>query len=103
MPAMDVVAPSQTSSPGTNGVGTSPFAPIDPVRVVDHLANILEAALGASRDELEAPGSLLSKSRYSDTLQRCTRFANDTQISLFIQKDLASSPGVENGVGEPRQ
>src|SRR4051794_32623755 len=103
MPAMDVAAAPQTPSPGTNGVASSPFAPIDPVRVVDHLAVVLEAALGASRDELEASGSLLSKSRYSDTLQRCTRFANDTQISLFIQKDLAPSPDGENGVGEPRQ
>jgi len=97
---MDVVAPPQTQSPGTNGVGSSSFAPIDPSRVVDHLAVVLEAALGASRDELHAPESLLSKARYSDTLQRCTRFANDTQISLFVQKDLAPSPEGENGVGD---
>jgi len=97
---MDVVAPSQTPAPATNGVAPSPFAPIDPARVVDHLAVVLEAALGARRDELEAAGSLLSKARYSDTLQRCTRFANDTQISLFVQKDLAPSPEGENGVGD---
>lgn len=84
--------------PGTNGVGTTTsFAAIDPARVVDHLAVLLEATLGATRAELEAPGSLLSKPRYSDTLQRCNRFAVDTQVALYIQKDLSAAEGLENG------
>ncbi|KAK4143340.1 dynein heavy chain, N-terminal region 1-domain-containing protein [Dichotomopilus funicola] len=84
--------------PGTNGVGTTTsFAAIDPERVVDHLAVLLEATLGATRAELEAPGSLLSKARYSDTLQRCNRFAVDTQVALYIQKDLSAAEGLENG------
>jgi len=76
---------------GTNGVASTPFAAVDPVRVVDHLTVLLQAALGATRTELEAPGSLLSTARYPDTLQRCTRFALDAQVSLYIQKDLAPS------------
>jgi dynein heavy chain 1 len=94
---MEAVAPPPATSPGTNGVATAPFAAVDPSRVVDHLAVLLEAALGATRTELEAPGSLLSKTRYPDTLQRCTRFAVDTQVALYIQKDLAPTNRLENG------
>ncbi|KAK4192422.1 putative dynein heavy chain [Podospora australis] len=91
---MEAVTPPPVQSPGTpNGVagaaGATPFSTVDPVRVVEHLTILLEAALGAKRSELEAQGSLLSKARYSDTLQRCSRFALDTQVSLYIQKDLA--------------
>ncbi len=100
---METVAAPQASSPGTNGVGTaSSFAAVDPARVVDHLATLLEAALGATREELKTPGNLLSQARYDDTVQRCSRFALDTQVALYIQKDLAaSSNSTENGASEP--
>lgn len=99
------VSPQPPGTPvngnGANGInGVTPGAALvamDPARVVEHLAHLLEAALGASRDELEAPGSLLSKARYNDTLQRCTRFANDAVVSLYIQKDLPATPQLENG------
>ncbi|EOO03106.1 putative dynein heavy chain protein [Phaeoacremonium minimum UCRPA7] len=94
---MDMVASPQAAGPGPNGVNGTPFATIDPVRVLEHLALLLEVALGATREELEAPGSLLSKARYTDTLQRCVRFAGDSMVSLYIQKDLAASPQIENG------
>jgi dynein heavy chain 1 len=42
-------------------------------------------------------GSLLHKSRYSETISRCTRFASDTQNVLYIQKDFANSSAVEPG------
>ncbi|KAK4163181.1 dynein heavy chain, cytoplasmic [Cladorrhinum sp. PSN259] len=96
-----VVSPTTAASSGTNGVASTPFAAVDPVRVVDHLKVLLEAALGATRKELEAPGSLLSKDRYPDTLQRCTRFALDSQTSLYIQKDLApTAENLDDGVAE---
>ncbi|KAK4240895.1 dynein heavy chain, N-terminal region 1-domain-containing protein [Achaetomium macrosporum] len=95
-----VTPPLQSPSPGPNGagdgVGNAPFAAVDPVRVVDHVAVLLQAALGATRAELEAPGSLLSKTRYPDTLQRCTRFALDAQVALYIQKDLIPADSLEN-------
>jgi dynein heavy chain 1 len=100
--AMEAVASSQASIPGANGAGTAPFAAMDPARVVDHLAVLLEAALGATRTELEAPGSLLSKTRYSDTLQRCSRFASETQVALYIQKELLPSDTLENGDSDGR-
>ena len=88
------VSPAQTPAP--NG-GPAPFPTIEPERVVEHLAAVCQVALGATREDLEQLGSLLHKSRYSETVSRCTRFANDTQNVLYIQKDVAPSSAVENG------
>ncbi|QPG94731.1 Dynein heavy chain cytoplasmic [Epichloe festucae Fl1] len=91
--------PAQIPAAATNGGSTplSSFPAIEPERVVEHLAAVCQVALGATRDELEQPGNLLHKSRYSETVSRCTRFANDTQNVLYIQKDIAPSSVVENG------
>ncbi|PSS05288.1 dynein heavy chain, N-terminal region 1-domain-containing protein [Coniella lustricola] len=103
---METAAPPQLSavSPlngdGNDVNGTAAVA-MDPGRVVDHLAQLLEATLGATGDELAASGSLLSEARLSDTLHRCSRFINDGQ-SLYIQKDLPAAPQLENGDGEHR-
>ena len=95
---MDAVAPQPPSpNPGANGVAGAPFAAIDPVRVVDHLTTLLEATLGATRQELEAPGSLLSRERKPDTVQRCSRFASDVQVALYIQKDKITTTALEDG------
>ncbi|KAF7560337.1 hypothetical protein G7046_g3815 [Stylonectria norvegica] len=83
--------------PPANGVAAVPFPTVEPERVVEHLAAICQITLGASREDLEQTGSLLHKSRYADTITRCTRFASDTQIVLYIQKDVAQSSTVENG------
>ncbi|KAK1752146.1 dynein heavy chain, cytoplasmic [Echria macrotheca] len=96
---MEAVASPQTLSPGANGVAAASFG-VDPARVVDHLTALLEAALGATRTELEAPNSLLHKSRYADTVHRCTRFASDSLVALYIQKDLAPTTSLENGTTE---
>ena len=92
-------------SPGANGVVPSlnPFTPIDPDLVIRHLTDLLQITLGASRTDLEGPGSLLSKSRYADTLQRCARFASESQVALYVQKDViaAHEPnGVDKFQGE---
>ena len=100
---MDLVASPPDAGPATtNGVANSTFAAVDPARVIDHLAVLLEATLGATRDELEATGSLLSKARYPDTIQQSTRFATDSQVALYIQKDLAPANALTNGNGEQR-
>jgi len=96
---MDILTPAQ--SPGTNGsAGTGGFPPADPLPIVHYLTSVLEAALGADREDLENPGSLLHKSRYADTVQRCTRFATDTQTVLYIQKDLVPASTTTNGTTE---
>ena len=99
---MDVVSPTAPSS-GSNGVSSASLVSIDPARVVDHLVVLLEATLGATREELESPGSLLSKAQYPETVQQCARFANDSQVAMYIQKDLSPSNTIENGDTEQRR
>ncbi|KAI9761019.1 MAG: hypothetical protein M4579_001282 [Chaenotheca gracillima] len=83
-------------SPGANGVPASnPFPTMNPQMVVDHLTELLHITLGASRKDLEGPGSLLSKSRHADTVQRCTRFASESQVALYVLKDIAATNGVD--------
>ncbi|KAF2473666.1 uncharacterized protein BDR25DRAFT_256486 [Lindgomyces ingoldianus] len=66
----------------------SPTTPaIDPQIIVDYLERVLDVNLGASEQDLRAPGSLLSPSRIHDTLQRCTRFALETQTVIYVIKD----------------
>jgi len=87
-------------SPGANGVQTSnPFTVMDPNLVVHHLTELLQITLGASRKDLEGPGSLLSKPRYADTVQRCTRFASESQVALYVQKEVVATDE-PNGVDE---
>ncbi|KAF2838922.1 hypothetical protein M501DRAFT_1004768 [Patellaria atrata CBS 101060] len=89
-------------SPGANGVQSPnpPTPTIDPQLIVDHLIGVLHVTFGASEQDLQAPGSLLSKSRLPDTLQRCTRFALETQPALYIQKDVVETNGtVTSGDG----
>ena len=74
------------SSPSTNGLATTTFPTVDPNIIVEYLASVLETTLGASRRDLEKNGSLLSKSQSSDTVQRCTRFATESQLVLYVQK-----------------
>lgn len=93
---MEVSTPPAQGTP-TNGVPPAPFPTIDPERVVEHLVEVCKVALGATTEELEQSGNLLHKSRYSETVSRCTRFATDTQNVLYIQKDIASSSTIENG------
>lgn len=93
---MEITSPPAQATP-TNGVATAPFPTIEPERIVDHLVAVCQIALGATSEELEQPGNLLHKSRHSETVSRCTRFATDAQNVLYIQKDIAAASAVENG------
>ncbi|KAL2754348.1 hypothetical protein ACRALDRAFT_1041995 [Sodiomyces alcalophilus JCM 7366] len=90
---------ASTQNPSPNGAAT--FPTLDPERVIEHLASVCEVALGAARADLEAPGSLLHSSQYADTIQRCARFATDTQAALIVQKDVLPSLTVQEGDNEP--
>jgi len=79
-------SPGGSSSPSPNGLATATFPTVDPNIIVEYLASVLETTLGASRKDLEKNGSLLSESQLSDTIQRCTRFATESQLVLYIQK-----------------
>lgn len=84
-------------SPGANGHTPSsiPSSTVDPSLIVRHLVDLLEIVLGASAEDLERYGSLLSESKQHDTVQRCTRFASEPQVAaLYVLKDvfIASQP-----------
>jgi len=96
------VPPSSTPNPVTNGVSTQHYA-IHPRRVVEYLCALLEAALGATQDEFNAPGSILSESMRGTVETRCLRFASDTVPALYIQKEIVPISSVENGTGEQRK
>jgi dynein heavy chain 1, cytosolic len=84
---------SAPQDPAANGVSPGPsFVAIDPEKVVQHLAAIVTIALGASHDDLLRDGNLLSPASYADTVQRCTRFATDSQVALYIQKEMLPAP-----------
>ena len=91
---MEVVSPGQ----GANGHPPPSPGPaiINPDLIVRYLVDLLEVVLGASTEDLERKGSILSESKKNDTVQRCTRFASESQVALYVQKD-AISPDVPNG------
>ena len=80
---MEILSPT---TPNGNGVAPAPET-ADPFAVLEHIANLIEVSLGAAKKELEAVGSLLSKSQHAETLEKCAQFAADTQVALYAQKD----------------
>ncbi|KAL9129037.1 MAG: hypothetical protein Q9217_002407 [Psora testacea] len=95
---MEVASPGQ----GVNGHPPSSVtaSTIDPAVVIRHLADLLEITLGASAEALGGRGSLLSDAKRQDTVQRCTRFASEAQVALYVQKDIAPTDlpnGLPNG------
>ncbi|KAH1288756.1 hypothetical protein KXV70_002839 [Aspergillus fumigatus] len=66
---------------------------VDSAALIQYLVDVLQATLGALKTELESTGSLLSEAKYSETVQRCTRFASESQVALYVQKDLVASEG----------
>lgn len=86
------------SSPKTNG--TDAFA-VDPTLIVEYLASVLEITLGATREELERYGSLLSPDSRPHTIQRCSRFAAENQVALYVTKEIASADGTDGSLDTP--
>jgi dynein heavy chain 1 len=87
---MEVAAPGVP----TNGLAaaTAPAVAVaDPYAVVRYLTDVLQVTLGASKRDLETTGSLLSKAKYSETVQKCTRFASESQVALYVQQDIFSA------------
>ena len=79
----------EVRSPGTpNGVSpNSAVSAVDPLDVLEHIASLIQSMLGAARRDLEEVGCLLSKAKHAESLNKCARFANEPQVSLFAQKD----------------
>lgn len=83
---MDVLSPNIPNGGDSNPVLTEP---VDPLLILQHIASLVETALGAAKRELEAVGSLLSKASHDESLDKCARFALDPQAStLYARKDV---------------
>jgi hypothetical protein len=78
---------------------TSLITPVSPQVLVEYIVDALKVTLGATRRDLEAPGSLLDDTRYADTIQRCQRFASEPLVAMYVAKDLVE---VQNENGETR-
>lgn len=92
---METAAPQE---PIANGISSpTSLVTIDPDKVVEHLAAVVTIALGATHEDLEREGSLLSPENYADTVQRCTRFASDSQVALYIQKEVVLGANIADG------
>jgi dynein heavy chain 1 len=91
------------SAEASNGLPPpNPVPVVDSGTVVHHLTDVLRTTLGASKSDLESTGSLLSKAKYSETIQRCTRFASESQTALYAHKDIVEAEetnGTEDGSG----
>lgn len=85
-------------SPKTNGTDT--FV-VDPARIVEHLSKVLEITLGATQQDLERYGSLLSQDSRPHTIQRCTRFASENQVALYVTKEVTSASAIDGVLDGP--
>ena len=89
---------TEVDSPANpNGVAKDVFA-VDPILIVEYLSKVIEITLGATRKDLESGNNLLSKIRYQDTISRCTRFASENQVALYVTKDIASAGGIDGSL-----
>ncbi|KAL3472098.1 dynein heavy chain, cytoplasmic [Aspergillus californicus] len=94
---MEVAAPGEPDGVPT-AISQGPL--VDSESVVQYLVDVLQVTLGALKSELENTGSLLSKAKYGETGSRCLRFASESQVALYVQKDLIASEntnGTANG------
>lgn len=92
---MEVLSPRGAYTPSAENTPAG-----DPVLVLEHLASVIQITLGAVRKDLESVGSLLSKSRYSESLSRCSRFTSEPHVALYAQKDVLETTQV-NGDAHP--
>jgi len=73
---------------------------VNPITLLDHLTDILTVTFGATKRELESGTSLLSKTRYSESLQRCSKFAGDGSMALYASKEQIGSIDLDDGKGK---
>ena len=80
---MEVATPS-----AINGNGPSPaIEAANPDLVLEHIVSLIEISLGAARSDLKAVGSLLSDTKYAESLERVAQFAADSEVAIYAQKD----------------
>ena len=74
--------------------------PIEPEAIVDYLTDVLYATLGATKNELQSYGNILSHEVSNDTLRKCAKFSQESQTALYIQQvlNVAEAAKQVNGV-----
>jgi len=94
-------APAPLGPGNSNGTASPSFPAAASDRLISHLSTVIQITLGATETDLEAVGCLLHPAQRRDTIDRCLRFANDTQSVLYVQKDiLPKDAAVSPAVGE---
>lgn len=88
----------RSTSPTPNS-STSLTTLVNPITVLDYLIDVITLTLGTTKRELESGASLLSKTRYSETLQKCSKFAGDGTVALYASKELIESAGLDDSKG----
>ncbi|EGX53504.1 hypothetical protein AOL_s00006g370 [Orbilia oligospora ATCC 24927] len=93
---MDTLAPRSSErrspSPGASTPSAS-TSNVNPVTLLDHIVHVVDITLGAPKRELEGAGNMLSRSHYSDTLLRCSRFCGEGPTALYVCKEMVESAG----------
>ena len=59
----------------------------NPAVLADYLREVLSITLGATKSELEAPGSLFHQARFPETFQKLSRYATEPLVALYATKD----------------
>lgn len=90
-----------SASQGNGSAVARASSTVEARAIVTYLSDVLKVTLGATEEELSSSGSLLHTSSLDDTLARCTRFALEGQVALYVLKQASGSQmnGHVNGDG----
>lgn len=94
---MDNAVIGQVSSSPTGSSGKDVFS-TDPIIILEYVANVLRILLGAEQQDLENNESLLSQELRPQTLQVCSRFAQENYPAIYVMKELLSSPVFDGAI-----
>lgn len=83
------VAVSSSNGATSPGPPNTLIPPFNTALLIDYLSEVLAITLGASKQDLEAPGSLFSDLRFTETTQRLSRYATEPLVALYATKETA--------------
>ncbi|GAM88599.1 hypothetical protein ANO11243_066330 [Dothideomycetidae sp. 11243] len=84
---MEDPLPLETNGDSNGKISVPEEGGFDSQKVVEYVVAVLGATLGTTREELEADGCLLSPDYLDNTIERCARFAADSSVAIYVQKD----------------
>jgi len=102
MADIEVAEPLQVNGASDHPLPSSQLGQsLDPEILINYLSLLLSVTLGASQDDLEGSGSLLSAEEVPHTVKLCTRFLSEAQVALYAQKNAVSSINRDGSPGDP--